>query len=768
MSRHVLSLAFLGTCLVAACSDAPPQAEAAGTADTPAESGVAAYRVREDFDAPLNADTGWSAGLSEPATMVADRPFRLRMELDPAGDLDTGCLRLQYRRNGGDWTQVGAHDFPYPLRKRELTFEEAEAGTIPGDWRVVEGEASGLTVTEADAGRMLTASAGDASLITLYPAPWDLEGAFSFAAEYRLADRGPASLGLVFGYVDAANHWRLVLDAEADVVRVVRVQEGTESVVAQEPADVRTNAWQAAEVELEDDALQISFNDEEVEFELPAPGNIPAEHFGFRLPESGHADFRAFLLEGEPSSPRTSIVSTDAYADGTDTQDLLAGAASAYVAGTGVSLDECAPATVAAGEHAEVEWPLVIRRFADAAATNLSGDTFEFRMTDSAGEALAGAPTARITLDVPAGHLGGTFVEAPGRIGPWQAGNGDLYFVMEPAESDNLFMMVKSTDGGRSWHEVDGAHRPATGDLESVDGHLVGDTVHLLHQVSESTRYHAFRTSDHPEAPDTWAVTDELATAVTARAQMATLAVRPDDSLVAFHVGDTVGYSIRSPGGQWSDEVVVDGGGADLAGPQAVVGAGGVVHLAYYRMDGTIWYRRLLPDDTLTEAQRLDRGVGTSEDEWGAVLPLVYLPESDTVVVLYRLADGKLRERRITGNGALTPPVVVAERRVVQHAVDSQQVGADAVAYDDGVVVLFIDETDRGIYSTMNRGEGWEPPTLQVDDILGSWVRGNVIRRADGATVYGYVYDAGSYGGAGMNRYGELVLDAPQASKEGS
>ncbi len=143
------------------------------------------------------------------------------------------------------------------------------------------------------------------------------------------------------------------------------------------------------------------------------------------------------------------------------------------------------------------------------------------------------------------------------------------------------------------------------------------------------------------------------------------------------------------------------------------------------------------------------------------MLPLVYLPQSDTVVVIYRLADGKLRERRISGDGQPSPPVVVADRRVVQHAVDSQQVGADAVAHDGGVVVLYIDEGDRGIYSTMNRGDGWEPPTLQVDGILGSWVRGNVFRRADGTTVYGYVYDAGSQGGAGMNRYGELVLDAP-------
>ena len=48
----------------------------------------------------------------------------------------------------------------------------------------------------------------------------------------------------------------------------------------------------------------------------------------------------------------------------------------------------------------------------------------------------------------------------------------------------------------------------------------------------------------------------------------------------------------------------------------------------------------------------------------------------------------------------------------------------------------------------------------RVDSIVGSWIRGNVYTRSDGTTVYGYIYDAGSDGGAGMNRFGEIVLSA--------
>jgi hypothetical protein len=71
--------------------------------------------------------------------------------------------------------------------------------------------------------------------------------------------------------------------------------------------------------------------------------------------------------------------------------------------------------------------------------------------------------------------------------------------------------------------------------------------------------------------------------------------------------------------------------------------------------------------------------------------------------------------------------------------------------------VLFIEDSSRSIFSTHDTG-GWQPSTLRVDVILGSWVRGNVYTRNDGTKVYGFVYDAGSHGGAGMNRFAELVL----------
>jgi hypothetical protein len=198
--------------------------------------------------------------------------------------------------------------------------------------------------------------------------------------------------------------------------------------------------------------------------------------------------------------------------------------------------------------------------------------------------------------------------------------------------------------------------------------------------------------------------------------------------------------------------------GPNQAGPQTVLGANDTLHLAYYGTDGTIWYRRFLPDGTLTPREQLATGAGTSRAEYGAVLPLVFIPESNTVVIIYRLDSGNLWERRVVNHRRPTPAVQVTSRIVITDAVDSQQPGADAVRDGNTVHLLFIEKSSRSIFSTHDKG-GWQPPELQVGNITGSWLRGNIYTRSDGVRVYGYVYDAGSDGGAGMNRFGELILN---------
>jgi hypothetical protein len=715
-----------------------------------------AFRVRSDFAAALNADQGWAGAVNENVTIPADRPFRLRLEVEqPAGAAARAPFRLQYRMKGGDWADVEAQDFPHPLREVELDFAKVDIGATPDGWHVARGDAGSMTVAQDGKAKVLRARAAQESLTAFYTTPWP---ATEFATAFRLPAGSRTGVGFMFGYVDAANHWRVLLDPGSGVIRVSRFVNGTEAVVTEKRAAITLDRWHDVEIQTENNSVEVSYDDGAVELTVELRDAIPSSSFGFDVPANSAVDFRNVAVAGEARSPRVSIVSCTAYAHGAETVDILKGSSARFHPGAGISSAERAQASSEAGFHAEFEWPVVIRRYADGAVANEEGDTFEFRMIDAAGAAFVGSRNPVLRLTIPPGHVGGTFVETPGGIGPWQARNGDLYFIMEPAETDNVFMMIKSADNGVTWREVDAANRPVTNDLESVDGRQVGDTIQIVHQVTGSTRHHAFRTSDHPTRPDTWGVRDEVVATVPSVAQAATLAVRSDGSMVAFYVADTVHYNIRSSAGTWGKDTVLDPGVAPKsAGPRVVLGSNDIVHVAYYGIDGTIWYRRLLRDGTVTGRQPVASGLGTSRAEYGAVLPLVFIPRTDTVVIIYRHSDGRLWERRVAGNDPPTPARLVTDRAVVQDAVDSQQPGADAVVDGETVRVIFVEESSRSIFSTYDDG-GWQPSTLRVDHVLGSWIRGNVYMRRDGKRVYGYIYDAGSEGGAGMNRFGEIVL----------
>ncbi|MEM9656720.1 MAG: exo-alpha-sialidase [Planctomycetota bacterium] len=505
-----------------------------------------------------------------------------------------------------------------------------------------------------------------------------------------------------------------------------------------------------------------------IRFELEFPGEQSGGRT-YRLQcRRNDGEWRHVVAEDFPvpeeASPRVSIVSTGAYEHGAATTNVLSASSAPFAAGAGVSLADATPSWSGDSVHSEWEWPLVIRRFADGAVTSESGDVLEFRMVAADGGRIDAVAGPRITVNVPEGHLGGTFVETPGRIGPWQATNGDLYFIMEPAETDNLLMMVKSTDGGASWQEVDGADRPKADDLEGVASVLWNDTIYILHQTSDEVWLHSFCTSDHPTNRDQWDVRDELvATPEEPPVQVASIAVRSDGSLVGFYGGpEKVHFKTRSADGAWSEEQVLGANRPpDLSGPQAVVDRDDVVHIAYTGRDGTAWYRSLAPDGALTPRVLIANELGATENDVGSILPLAYLPEFDSVVVIYRLASGRLWERRIAKDGRLSEPVQVTARSVVQNAVDSDQTGADAISDGATVHVLFIDDNSRDIYhATSGRDDAWQPAKRLVEGINGQWIRASVLQRKGRAPAIGYVYDAGSDGGSGMNRFSVMPLES--------
>ncbi len=421
------------------------------------------------------------------------------------------------------------------------------------------------------------------------------------------------------------------------------------------------------------------------------------------------------------------------------------------------------------------EWPLVVRRFSDGGALVEDGESIELRVIDGGGAPLDG--TVGLTASVPAGHLGGTFVETPGRIGPWEASNGDLYFIMEPAETDNLFMMVKSTDRGATWREVDGAGRPPVGDLEGVASVQVGSVIHILHQTSEDVWYYTFHTSDDGDAPDQWEIVDERVDetitdeSLEPPTQTVAIAALPEGGVMAFYAGPTrVQMRVRAPQGGWSEEMVLDQR-ADPAlihsSPQAVTGHDGIVHVAWSDSRGDGWLTTLQPNGVGTlemgvasgPTLQIASGMGTTEDERIPILPLIHHPESDVVSVIYRKADGRLMERRVTGGRELGAEELVTEGPVVTNPVDSDQVAADAIGVNGGVHLLFI-EAGTGTLWQVSRGPqgSWGEASPVVEGIRGQWVRGSLLRNGAQGPIYGFVYDAGSNGGSGFNRWGEIPL----------
>lgn len=455
------------------------------------------------------------------------------------------------------------------------------------------------------------------------------------------------------------------------------------------------------------------------------------------------------------ASSVTSIVASNEYAHGEATEDLLDGSAESFVGGTGVSLRPEPRIRSWPAGSTEWEWALVIRYFSDGAFRIDDGDTFEYRMVSGDGTPLSGEP-ASVVVDVPEYHLGGTFVETPGRIGPWQATNGDLYFVQEPAETDNVFMMVKSTDGGRTWAEVDAANRPPNGDLESVAGVQVGDVVHMVHQA-DSVWYYSFNTGDHPDRPDSWEVRDELlAGAIDPATQSLTLTAYPDGRLLAAYSGDSeIHLRERSVEGVWGEQLsLAPPADADaVLGPVAQVDAGGVAHMAWVDSEARAWHTTLSASGVPAAPALLASDLGTAETEVIAVLPLVALPNGG-VVAIWRRADGRLIERRWT-DGAWSSARVAVDARVAAGEVDSDQTTADVVALGDVLHLLYVDADDSALYHTSRGTYGdWAAPRPLAEDIVGQWIRGAIVQGDQGEDVYGWVVDAGSDGGSGFNQYG--------------
>lgn len=756
-------LASLASVLATGCQTQAPNPADPVSELLSATSGFvqSAYRIRAHDHAPLNGMGNWASPINYPATVSADQPFRIRFEVEgQSTTTNEESFSMEFRRNGGPWVALKAENFPQPAKIYEMEYEELPEGSLASLWAIPTKGSPKFSWQGSEGPGHLTLESGSKSSVAVMKKQTHWQ-ATEFAVKMCLPREGTGAAGVIFAYENTENYLRADLDVDHGI-KLVQVKSGRTAILSSHRMTLERGHWFELKLATKGQKLTLEYDDGGAVIEQGLAQPLQAMGPGIYLPPQGSIHISSITIEGEPASPMTSIISSQSFDHGSATQDQLKGSALPFTGGSGISFSRTTTTWKGSGQS-EWEFPIVIRRFSDEAALSKTGDRFDYRMVDSKGRPLMAEMIASVIVKVPDGHLGGTFVETPMRLGPWQAANHDLYFLMEPAETWNALMVVRSSDYGRSWQDLDGANRPATGDLEGFASAYVNGIIHMVHQTSDDVWYHAFHTSDHQQNPNVWAIVDErIASPAEPPTQVADIAVRGDGSIVTVYGGrNRLFFSVRNFKGEWSGPKVIEGApSVVLSGPSLVLGRNDVVHLTYTSNDGSAWYRHISPENRLSPPSLISEGLGKDEDAVGSILPVVYVPETDTMSVIYRLSNGQLWERQLDiSQGAWSAPTCVTPATVIQNAVDSDQTGADAIVHRGSVHVLYIDSSDKKLYHAMRSWGGqWSTPKLCGEDHPVQWVRGAVIKRADGSEAYGYVIDAGSFGGSGMNRYREQAL----------
>ena len=320
------------------------------------------------------------------------------------------------------------------------------------------------------------------------------------------------------------------------------------------------------------------------------------------------------------NTPLVWITQSNMYVDGASTANILSGSSRGFVVGEGAEDPDVASIAIS-NQHTEIEFTIIIPTFyapinVPNNPQNKDGDTFEFRLVESDGTVFAGAyvnPT--ITLNVPDYLIGGCFVETASTLGPYVDSNDNMYYMIENCEiatdPDDMAipMMIKSTDGGKSWNEIGGGegNRPATNDLEGIDIKQVGEVLHVAHQPGSTINYYTFHTSGHGTTPDTWVAKELNIATITATPalQNVNIFVYADTDILIFYnsLESTVEqqYFVRKTG-TWGGRTLVDGTGTDnFTGQVCVMGANQLIHIFYKDDTNNNHYHKTLAEDgTLT------------------------------------------------------------------------------------------------------------------------------------------------------------------------
>ena len=398
-------------------------------------------------------------------------------------------------------------------------------------------------------------------------------------------------------------------------------------------------------------------------------------------------------------------------------------------------------------------------------------------------------PTTTGTPSGPSGYTGpttgaagsivpGTYVESPNRIGPFGDKNGNLYFIIELPEAQLTPWMriLKSSDGGRTWAEVDAGNRPSARDLEAVDVQQDKATgeLYILQQRSGGTvYYHEFHTSDHASTPDHWAVTDEQpGTDLAPTEQSVAVGHRSDGTTIAVYAlmdgsEQHLAVKVRSAAGKWSAQAIVDRSVGTVYDVVGIVTGDSTFHLWYSSVTtGKLYYRTFAASGAISAAQvaASDVGTGSASAIRSPILPPVTYADAagrTVVVVGYATAGGIVKTITYV-NGVVTRTDVASDRAVARDKGTSRQAIASLVNDGSTLYLVYSEAASLDIWTDRNvGGAGWETDFNRLKGVTAHWIRAGVFthnKANGGRRVLGWIWDMGSDGHVGDSRYDEVAL----------
>lgn len=492
-----------------------------------------------------------------------------------------------------------------------------------------------------------------------------------------------------------------------------------------------------------------------IRFEVESNGGSFTDTFKlqFRKNSGTWADC---VVTGGTSTPGVLIIQSDLFAENDATTNLLSGSSATFEAGEGKETLTTLSHTLN-NEHTEFEWGIMLMGLYDARARNANGDTYEFRIVGVTNGVFGGTYTnPTITVNMPAGYIGGTSPETQGRTLHVDS-NKNLYYITEPAESGGLFCIIKSSDGGDSWTVMDAAGSPTETDLESVDASYDSSLhcLHIIHKGSGTSDvvYHRYHTSDHPTTPDDFNIIDEvIAASIGQTDQSCAIQHRSDGTIVAFYrktngAAENMMYKIRSSGGTWGSELTIDAEASQVFGHICVVkGASDKIHIFYNNWTAGIGYHRSLSSgDSLSAREVFNSDLDTgSSSEKNVGQPVYWDSSGNENIMCYfrRGTTGRLNTIMVVNDG--TPGTL---REVSTTIMEISEAGSKqplARIAQDGLDTysLSVHTSDFDLFRNKSTDGGvWGTETAQLTNVEIDFVNAIVFTHSSGnggAKVLGY------------------------------